>query len=103
MRARAANGSGSGRIRYPSPRPENVRDPLDRVVSCHLGGTFDHAAALLNPNTHCNLTSCPLGKLKERFTVPTEMDTGCVRPPGHVEEGDTADGVDSCSPASEFG
>lgn len=61
-----------------------------REVSCHWGH-IQSCSPSLKSNTHCNLTSCPLGKLNERFTVPTEMDAGHVRPRGCVEEGERAE------------
>lgn len=71
-------------IRYSSLRP--VRDPRDRLYLVSEG-TLDHAPPLLNPTHTVSPTSCPPGKLNERFTVPTEVDAGHVRPRGCVEKG----------------
>lgn len=89
-RARAANGSGSGAldIRALDLRMWEIRGI--REVSCHWGHIRSRSSSLKS-NTHCNLTSCPLGKLNERFTVPTEMDAGCVRPRRCVEEGERSE------------
>lgn len=41
--------------------------------------------------THGDATGCTLGKLNERFTVPSEVDAGHVRPGGCVEKGERAE------------
>ena len=76
-------------------RPENARDP-DREggevgVSCHWGHIRSSPSSL-KCDTRCNLTSCPLGKLNKRFTVPSEMNAGHVRPRRCVEEEEEEEG-----------
>lgn len=69
---------GAGPLHYTF---QSQAGEFERCLVCE--GTFDHPS--LKSNTLCNLTICPLGKINERYSVPTKMDAG-VR--GYAEEGE---------------